>query len=689
VAVDQKVWATVFRRILELSLFLVSAVLLATYVGGVGLGLIIGSTFVLWLMFNAYKVLPSHLRYLGALLVSTLNFVFVFNTVMPVIKSFQFLRHRIATTQQLVETELFPSRFIEVLHPWFVPLAFGVVTLAIWPLARVKRAEDTISELLVAPKSRVRFRMDQMIQNEDQRIIRYLSLVPLLAIAVLQYTNRLQSLAFTMSGDARNVFLLIMRSRLDLSFPSFTEMVNLGRFGEILAGGISIANGNLGYPNIGDQYAMRSVYLVALTLIVVSLSAIVISRSSELRKSSRIFRNCALLIVTIFLIINPYPISEILNSGFFSMFSSIGFLIATVSFICSPTQPRSDVIIFMVIGGALTCLSYQLFGLIVLPTILVLLCIHSWHRVQRWYFRVIGILFMSGVAIMVAKGWPVISEKFERKVNEIGSIQPTTNRFTLVVLLLAVLFLISMRTNLRHLSLKIIGLTGSSLLALQLIKGARGNSSDAYGYYGAKVIYASNFVSWFLVVSLVSTLLFTLTTKVEGKSTKGYVKVLTLLVPTTLMMAAVSGSIAGTLHFTHAPSPIRKVLNDWDAPSSQTVGKILDLWNEGESSFIFAQHSSEANDRIANFWSPYFWDVNMWQWIYAPYMIDAPRLCPPINGRAVLLVTSSGSLVRQFRSFCPLLTTSMRVKYLPEDIKPNDKPSRISPRENREFDFSQ
>jgi hypothetical protein len=79
----------------------------------------------------------------------------------------------------------------------------------------------------------------------------------------------------------------------------------------------------------------------------------------------------------------------------------------------------------------------------------------------------------------------------------------------------------------------------------------------------------------------------------------------------------------------------------------------------------------------------------MWQWIYDPYMIDAPRLCPPINGRAVLLVTSSGSLVRQFRGFCPIASALMRVKYLPEEIKPSDKPLRIAPRENREVDFSQ
>jgi hypothetical protein len=308
--------------------------------------------------------------------------------------------------------------------------------------------------------------------------------------------------------------------------------------------------------------------------------------------------------------------------------------------------------------------------------------------VRHWYLRAAGILLLGAVALLVANDWSVLSEKFEIRVNEIASIQPTTIRFTLVVALIAVLLLISMRTNLRHLSLKIIGLTGSSLLALQLVKSARENNSDAYGYYGAKLIYASNFVSWFLFAALVSTVLFTLITKMEGKSTKGYGRARTFLVPVTLMMTVVGGSIAGTFHFTHASSPIKKVLNNWDAPSAQTVGKILDLWNEGESSFIFAQHSSEANDRIANFWSPYFWDVNMWHWIYAPYMIDAPRLCDPINGREVLLVTSSGTLARQFRSYCPLLTASMRVKYLPLDITPNDKSPKTLSRESREFDFS-
>jgi hypothetical protein len=656
------VWETVFRRILELSLFSVCAVLLATYVGGAGLGLITASSFILWLIFNAYKVLPSHLRYLGALLLSVLNFVFIFNTALPMTKSFQFLRNRIVKPQQLVENELFPSRLIEVLHPWVVVLSLFVLTLAIWLLARVGRT----------PKSRIKVLTDQTIQYEDQLIIRYLSLAPLAAIALLQATNRLQSLAFTMSGDARNVFLSVMNSRLDLSFPSFTGMANAGRFGESLAAGISIANGNSGFPNIGDQYAVRSVYVMALTLIVVSFSAIVMSRSTELRHSLKILRNCSLMVMTLFLLINPYPLYEMLNSGFFSMFASIGFLTATVSFICTPTQARSDEVIFMAIGGALTFFSYQLLGLIVIPTILVLLCIHLWLRVRRWYLRVAGILLVGGSAYLVAKERSGISEKFEIRVNEIASIQPTTIRFTLVVLFIAILILISMRPNLRDLGFKIIGLTGSSLIALQMINVARGNNPDAYGYYGAKLIYASNFVSWFLLAAVVTTLLLALIPKIGPKLTKGHVKTLTFLLPTTLMVGVVAGSIAGTFHFSQAPSPLRKVLSDWDAPSTQTVGKVLDLWDEGELSYVFAQHSSEANDRIANFWSPYFWDVNMWHWIYASYMVDAPRLCGPINGREVLLVTSSDSLVRQFPSFCPALTASMRVKYLPKEINQFD-----------------
>ncbi len=617
-------------------------------------------------MFNAYKILPPHLRYLGALIISILNFVFVVTTVMPVLKSFQWLQTQMVTIYPLPQTDYvtFIGGAMEVLHPWVIVVSVIFFTLSLWPLVRLAQREDGFVELGLVGRVRIKHRTKLTVENEDQSVIRYLSLIPFAAIAYLQFMNRTQALAFTMSGDARNVFLQVMRMRLNLSFPSFTEMIGNGRFGESLSVGISVANGNMGFPNINDQYAIRSVYIIALSLIVTSLAAIVIGRSTTLVGISKFIRNLALFSLALFLIANPYPISEILRSGFFTMFISMGFLVATIAIVSSVTTVRGDVVLLGVITTAMTYLSYQLFALIVLPTSLVILGVFIWSHSKRIRSKVVWIFVVAaGILYLLIRRHGII-QRFKLRINDGGSIQSTGLTLTIAVLVLGCVILIVGKKELRLLSLKIVGITSSSLITLQIIAITRGDDPDSYGYYGTKIMYAANYVSWFLLVAMVTLLLTSLMRKISIKTFTRTSRVLASSVMTTLTLATVGVFILATLHFAKATSPVARILNGWDSPTETVVNNTLNLWNKGETNYIVAQYSSDSNDRIANFWSPYFWEANRWQWTYTGYMVDAAGLCDVIAGRKVLLVTSSGSLVRQLRGYCPVSIVEMSVKYL-------------------------
>jgi hypothetical protein len=245
-----------------------------------------------------------------------------------------------------------------------------------------------------------------------------------------------------------------------------------------------------------------------------------------------------------------------------------------------------------------------------------------------------------------------VADQFSRRVNDGGAIRPTSIVGTVSVFLIAVALTGFARGRTRYTLLCISAVMGSSLVTLQLIDWARNDTDNRYGYYGQKLMYTANFIAWILVIAMFGLFLSYLGEKFDTRSsvdsqdkkyfwfrnlaTASFVVILTLPV----------------VFLSNAESPALSILNGWDSPSEEIVARTLDNWNSGNEKYVFALYGTDSNDRMGNFWSPYFWEPNRWEWTYSGYSVDARSLCSVISGNEVTLITDSGDLMRQMRGMC-------------------------------------
>jgi hypothetical protein len=620
-----------------------------------------GSVSVIWLFLNAYKVFPNNLRYLGALLIAPAVFVFVFTSVLPMLLRIQSTQELITYTTPALGTDFvdLPNNELVAVHPWIVTTLVTLLTILILLTVRLfLKSRHVDGGLRQGALQRYRDAVSEI----HSSIVQYLSLVPLVALSLLQARDSTQSITFTMSGDARNIFLQVMRMRLSNTFPGAGDLVKNGMFGEVLSAGISITNGVVGFPNIQDQYATRSVYLLSLSLMCVSLGVIILHFTSSMTRSFKITWSAIVVALSVFILINPYPLAEILRSGFFSMFVSLGFLISTLALIISQESRRADTAVLLVLGVGLTFVSYQLFAVIVTPIVFLILLWISWNLKSSKLWRVGWLLSITILFLFVITQNQGMYNDFKTRVTDGGAIESTSISFTVWVAIASVV-LLAVRNPLRFLAVKSIIISISILVALQLVIFARNGSEDPYGYYGYKLIYAANYVSWFIALAL-TVAIVSILCSYAFLNRKSFIRKSGLVTASCITLGTLPGVIFFSMNVPVATSQAQTVLQGWSMPSQRVITNTLDLWKDNHLNYIVAGVYSDANDRLANFWSPYFWERNRWEWTYSGYQVDAAGLCQIIGDNSVLLLTSSESLVREMRVQCPSATSRMSIRYL-------------------------
>jgi hypothetical protein len=650
----QKFGRTVFRRASEITLFAACLVLLSNYVGGIGLSVIFGVSVLFWLLFNAYSVLPIHTRYLGALIISLVEFVFITTTVVPVLRSFSWFHSRMMTASPIQERDYisYYRDGIEVLHPWvIISLMVGFSLLAL-PLIMLSHRSHELEYQSHSKSFRWKYRVHSSLHGTGPTVSRYVALIPLGAIASLQYVNPIRAITFTMSGDGRNVFLYVLRSRLNFSFPTFSGLLQGGKLGETLATGITVSNRTQGFPRLADQYAVRSVYLLMMCIIVCSVAALITAHSREARGSRVVVRDLSVLLIVIFVVVSPYPFAEILRSGFISLFVGIGFLVATIAFVASEKMIRRDVAVLAVICAVATYMSYQVVALLVIPIVFCLTYSLLWnsikHKATRFALMAVTLLFTFNITSKMTS----VADQFSRRVNDGGAIRPTSMVGIVSVFLLAVAFTGVARGRTRYTLLCISAVMGSSLVTLHLIDWARNDTDNRYGYYGQKLMYTANFIAWILVIAMFGLFLSYLGEKLDTRSSvdsqgKKYFWFRNLATASFVVMLTLP-----VVFLSNAESPALSIYNGWDSPSEEIVARTLDNWNSGNEKYVFALYGTDSNDRMGNFWSPYFWEPNRWEWTYSGYSVEARSLCSVIGGNELTLITDSGDLMRQMRGMC-------------------------------------
>jgi hypothetical protein len=165
-------------------------------------------------------------------------------------------------------------------------------------------------------------------------------------------------------------------------------------------------------------------------------------------------------------------------------------------------------------------------------------------------------------------------------------------------------------------------------------------------------MYAANYVSWFLLIAMLGIFLSYLNKKPqsvlnsEPNGTK-YFWYKTLGTASFVVLITLSVVFLST-----AKSPVVSIYRGWDSPSEEIVTRTLGNWKSGNERYVFALYGTDSNDRMGNFWSPYFWEPNRWEWTYSGYSVDARSLCSVIGGNELTLITDSGDLMRQMRGMC-------------------------------------
>ena len=654
-------WTNLMKiRLIEIGLFAGASIGLSYYLGGVGLATFFFSALFLWLIFAAYDVFPASSRYLASLVISALIPVFTVVALVPQLGKVEWLRSITFTPPSTVPTDYLSisSTTLGTTNQWVLLVITAVILGSIAMLVAFRNQHSKVSEDSTFPNSSKDLFATRIFDNAFPAISRYVVLTPLIALSYLQGMDKTKSLAFMMSGDSRNIFRVVMRTRVTSSYSSLRGMFTNGGFGETLTSSISAMNGTKGFPQVADLTAMRSTYVIVFCLIVASIAVLLTAKSERWIPYVTPLRDFTIIGISILLLVSPYPFAEILRSGFFSFFVSLGFLTTTVVFLVPMRISRPEVLLVACFTALATYLSYQPAVLVVIPLLFVLLATYLWRRFQtKTAHSVVLFSVLTGVIV----GYLTYQPMYQRLVIRVGTsgeIWPTDADFTFYVFLVSGVLALISRGEFRRILIAVTSVSASAILTLKLLDFARGNDPDMY--YLMKFRYATNFVSGILCVAIIAAIFSETAIWNRRRVTKPLLRKGSPFLRVAVLLGLVGGLFILITSRTQASSPIARIKNGWDAPSASVAQKTFDLWKIG-TPYIYSGYFNEENDRLGNFWSPFFWEPNRWEWTYGGYSSSAQGLCNVIKTNEVNVYTKTFGLENQLNFMCPSALKSTKV----------------------------
>jgi hypothetical protein len=652
-------------RLSEIGLFAGASIGLSYYVGGVGLATFFFSALFLWLVFTAYDVFPASSRYLASLVISALIPVFTVVVLVPQLGKVEWLRSISFTPPSTAPTDYLSisSTTLGTTNQWVLLVITGVILSSIAMLVAFRNEHYKVSEYSTFSNSSKHPFATRIFNNAFPAISRYVVLTPLVALSYLQGMDKTKSLAFMMSGDSRNIFRVVMRTRVTSSYSSLRGMFKNGGFGETLTSSISAMNRTKNFPQVADLTAMRSTYVIVFCLIVASIAALFTAKSDIWNPLLTPLRDMTVVAISVMVLISPYPFAEILRSGFFSFFVGLGFLTTALAFLVPVRIQGSELLLVACLAVLATYLSYQPAALIVIPLLCVLLIRFLWERNKS---RISHVLITVGIFAIIFSSYWLYGPFYERLVIRVGvsgEIWPTDTKLTLLALSTSCILILISKGSFRRTVLITSTLGISAMLSLKFLDVARGNDPDMY--YIMKFRYATNFMSGIICIAIIAAIFNEATIWNRPNLTKTLFNKGSRVLRVVVLFGLVGGLYVSISNRTHAPSPIALIRSGWDAPSVSAAKKTFELWKEG-TPYIFSGYFNEENDRIANFWSPYFWEPNRWEWTYGGYSVSAQGLCTVIRTNDVNVYTKTVGLENQLNSSCPDALENTRI-FSPEN----------------------
>lgn len=485
-----------------------------------------------------------------------------------------------------------------------------------------------------------------------------------LSYSILKFLKPWNLLAPIMSGDGRNNFLLTMAARSSALKP--LTFIDVGILPNSMASFLSAANGSSGIFDVRDLWAMSFVWMISTLLIAIALSQVIESALGlkELGKLSLL----AISLVTVLFATNPAILSFCLNDGFFSLYCSVALLSGGIA-IAFVRQSRIEIVGLMIAVSIGLTFSYILllpaFAAFVVPFVYKIIKDNGNNFRWRQLQVCISIGVLVGLGVIGDHVW----KTYLSSVTLSGAFIPMAP--TMLTCLVTLQFVISKfvkKELIRYWQgLSLLGF--ASLIQYSVIEIANSSFFDANNsYYGTKVVVATTFIS----VSFSVPLLFS-----SILAAKQLMKRLALGALISVMVL----SHLGLSSQTRLPSPIPMILKGWGYPDSREAEIAVGYWSTRNVMFVeFSEYPSnadgtwraetqDANDRILNFWSPAFWNVDgksnvaLYNWIYSNWdPNNLSSLCPLFLSDIDVVVTRSISLEDRLRSACARLPEFRLIK---------------------------
>ena len=490
------------------------------------------------------------------------------------------------------------------------------------------------------------------------------ALVPYVVVKLMRPGHLL---AASMSGDARNHFLIVQQARVSSQMANFLSPGDLAspRFPHAVTAVISSANGSSGINNIGDQWAIGGVTWVSISIIAIA-SALAVERVWTSKSETKIPSSVLPLAIIIGALPSvSYWLYPVLADGFFTLVVGAMLLVTTGAIsisVAHDSTTRSQIFIVLV-GVYLVTLAYPY--LIFSAAALLLVVLKSpylaWLRRRRHEALSALLLLLLIVGYVGRLAYP----KFTESAALVGSVIPRNMSIVGVMALFAVVALL--RTGRLVGFAVLVGLLGNAFTVV-LIESAPGNEAAGYSYYSTKVILAGAIFGLVFVPALLVDLMETRAqdfSKLRSRARTIRYSALSLAIGLTpLALARVADA---------TPFVPRLVWSGWSTPSPESVVVAPDDWaTEPTAYFRFTPNGEGWNvpeDRLMNFWSPAFWSgfegpyTGLWNWVYLTHVSNETQIiCEGVSGGITKVITRDSSLRLDMNTQCPDVAERVRIE---------------------------
>jgi hypothetical protein len=608
------------------ALLLVSS---AYFVGGVVFALILLSSLLIAETMSQF--LGTALAICTGIIFSLVGILVEFMILVPVLRSFGPTR-----TFLFKESWIKPFEARETVFEHLVELnRFGAVLIAAIPIA----AAVLLYFKLRTIRSQIHF----------NSFIALIVFGPLLIAALRKARDPISYVVSTASGDGRNFFLHVQRIRVTSGFTSFQNFLGQGDFGASLSSMVSDGMGSDGLFRFDDQYSIAAMYVLFAVLIASSAAAIVTGLAGMNNKSDTASNSAVLyavlIMVTTLCVQMPWVMNEMFRSGFFSTVAAMSLCAVFVATCLSEVSYRFQASMLLSISFLIFA-TYQISAIYPLFTLLLISFPVVWRLFHTSPIRVVIVIGFLGLLSLFL--FPKVINQMRPRLMLEGAITYLSDSMWLPISIAGALMILA-RGKLRIFGI-VVFVAGSCTYGFQhLARVIRVDQGQAgYGYYGAKLGYIGLFIILLIVISGiasagVSNLGLKNKDSQKFSSRQRYFSFMGAIGVLILANSVGKNTLPAAHNFYQGGQ-------GWTQPSSGGLELALSYWDHPQ--VLFAKVTDPGNDRIMNFWHPYFWDGDPWNWAYMGNSDDPIALCAFIGTNDVLILTIDPIYAQLLRQTC-------------------------------------